>query len=183
MKPASVFVLMCLLASCNKPKLMEETTRLDIPHLDKVLVTFVRPSVMAPTTKFGLWDRENFIGELKVRSYIQYETTPGEHLFLAQGEVWSYLRANLQGGRHYVVKAEVIPGGHTPRVHLAPVIKGGRTSQEDLDKWFDDLDGFKPSEAMAGEYIGLNLAALKKAVKRYDDDRIVCETLSPGDAW
>ena len=172
-----------LLCTCSKNPLMVEAPRLDIPHLDKVVVTFIRSSIMAPTTKTGLWDRESFIGELKARAYIQYETTPGKHLFLASSEVWSYLEANLQGGRNYVVKAEVVPGGNSPRINLEPVVPGGKTTQEDINDWLKNLDGYKPSQEVSEEYVRLNLGALKKAVKLYDEDRIVSEVLSPGDAW
>ena len=175
--------LAALLCTCNKAPLMEETARMDIPHLDKAVVTFVRSSIMAPTTKSGIWDRENFVGEIKARSYIQYETEPGEHLFLAQSEVWSYLVAHLQGGRQYVVKAEVIPGSNSPRIQLTPVIPGGRTTKADIDEWFEDLEGYKPSESVAEAYVRGHLPALKKAVKRYDEGRVTFENLSPGDAW
>lgn len=171
-----------LLLSCKEP-LMKETPMKDIPHLDKVVVTFVRSSIMAPTTKSGLWDRDTFIGEIKARSYVQYETTPGEHLFLASSEVWSYLSANLQGGRNYVVKAQVVPGGNNPRIVLEPVRPGGRTTREDIDEWFEDLDGYEPDDKVAEEYVKTKLGAVKKAVEKYDNGRISCETIAPGDAW
>jgi hypothetical protein len=168
--------------SCKNP-LMVETAKLDVPSLDEVVVTFVRSSIMAPTVKGGLWDRERFIGEIKARSLVQYKTTPGKHLFLASSETWSYLEANLQGGRHYVVKAEVVPGGNSARLNLAPVVPGGRKTKEDIAKWLDDLDGYKPSKEQTEEYLRVHLGALKRAVERYDMGRIVAETLSPQDAW
>ena len=180
---AGLLTASLVIGTCNKSPLMVETPKLDIPHLDKAVVTFIRSSIMAPMAKAGLWDRENFIGELKVRSYIQYETTPGKHIFLASSEVWSYLEANLQGGRNYVVKAEVVPGGNSPRINLEPVVPGGKTTQEDINEWLKKLDGYKPSADASAEYVKLNIGALKKAVKLYDEGHIVSEVLSPGDAW
>ena len=162
---------------------MEKASKLELPHLDEVLVTFIRSSVMAPTTKAGLWDRERFIGEMKVRNIVQYKTTPGKHLFLASGEHWSYVEANLQGGLHYVIKAEVVPGGTQAQIYLKPIAPGGKTTKEDIEEWLSELDSYKPSEKEAEEYTKTHLGSVKKAIQRYDEGRVTFEEISPRDSW
>ena len=86
------------------------------PPQGKTLVTFVRPSNFGGAISFGVWDGEIFIGILGPDMSIQYETTPGEHYFLARAENWACVKADLAADRQYVIKANPIMGVWKARV-------------------------------------------------------------------
>lgn len=164
--------------------LMVQSSPLPAPDLNHVLVTFIRSSVMSPTLKAELWHRDAFIGELKARSYVQYETTPGKHLFMAKSENWSYLEATLQGGRHYVVQAKIYPGDYRARIELeAASPDDGKVTKAQIDGWLADLKGRTASPEVLKQEESERKADMMNALKAYDDGRIVPNHLRVNDAW
>lgn len=102
--------LLLLAGGCAALK-MEDTKVVETVPADKVVVTFVRPSiVLGDAYSVYLWDGDHFIGALSAGTMIQYETTPGEHLFLGRSENWTYATGNLEAGRRYLIKANMFPG-------------------------------------------------------------------------
>ncbi len=173
------------LTSCGvSSPLMVQTSPMPAPDLNHVLVTFIRSSIMSPTLKAELWHRDAFIGELKARSYVQYETTPGKHLFLAKSQNWSYLEATLQGGRHYVVLAKIYPGDYLARIELeAARPNDGKVTKAEIDGWLAELKGRKASPEVATQEESTRKGDALKAIKAYDDGRIVPNRLLVSDAW
>src|SRR5687767_6715547 len=74
-------------------------------------VTFVRESVwMGDGIHLYLWDGDTFIGTLSAGTLVQYRVAPGPHVFMANSENWSYVKADLQPGKSYFIKANMFPG-------------------------------------------------------------------------
>lgn len=165
-------------------ELMIPTTRIKAPEADYALVTFVRSSVMAFGVKVMLWDKENLIGELSPRKYVQYKAEPGKHLFLAKAENWFFLNANLSPGKHYIVRVKVVPGGYSAGVELAPALPfEDKVTKAEVDEWLFGLEAQRPMVDYAEVYKTPYLPEVRSAVKKYDEGKVDYITLNPGDDW
>lgn len=164
--------------------LMVPAKKIKTPEADYALVTFVRSSVMAFGVKATIWDRETLIGELTPRNYIQYKATPGTHLFLAKSESWSYLKANLSPGKHYIVTAAVYPGGNSARIELEPALPyEKKVSKTDVDSWFLTLGPEKVQDEYGEIYAAPYLPATRLAIQKYDEGKVDYLILNAGDDW
>lgn len=90
---------------------------------DKTQVYFVRASGLGSMINFTYFDGEKVIGQFKGSNYMIYECEPGPHLFWARSENKSFVEAELEGGKMYLI--DVIPqmGGIKAGVRLIPVNK------------------------------------------------------------
>lgn len=165
-------------------RLMKEVPRMELKDPDHAVVTFIRSSIMAPTYNAELWDRETPIGELSLRSYIQYKAEPGHHLFLSKSEHWSYLEANLMTGEQYVVKLEVVPGGNAPRLIFKPLSpRRDDVDKEDIEEWLANLKSKKMIDAQKKEYITRRIHEVQEAIAFHDSGKTVFENLYAEDFW
>ncbi len=164
--------------------LMNPVKRIKTPAADYALVTFVRSSVMAFGVKAKLWDGEKLIGELTPRKMIQYKAEPGTHLFLAKSEHWSYLKANLSPGKHYIVVTEVVPGGNSAQINLVPALPYEKeVSKTDVDGWLMTLTPESVQPDYAEVYAAPYLAETRAAIREFDEGKVDFETLNAGDDW
>ena len=164
--------------------LMIPAARIEKPEPDFALVTFVRSNVMAFGVKAMLWDREHLIGELNPRHYVQYRAEPGKHLFLIKSGNWSFLNANLIAGKHYIVRAKVYPGGNSAYIALEPALPfENDVSKTQVDEWLYSLEGEKALAEYAEIYKNPYLGEVRTAIKKYEDGKVDCDTLNPGDHW
>ena len=90
---------------------------------DKSIVYFTRANGMGALINFTYFDGEKVIGKFNGPKYIRYECNPGKHLFWARSENKSFVEAELEGGKIYII--DVIPrmGGLKASVLLVPVDK------------------------------------------------------------
>ena len=90
---------------------------------EKATVYFVRASSLGAVINFALFDGEQVIGRLNGMKYMRYECDPGKHLFWARSENKSFVEAELEPGKTYLI--DVIPqmGGIKAGVALMPVDK------------------------------------------------------------
>jgi hypothetical protein len=133
----SIGVVMCvaLLGACASMT-MQKASLVSAPQANTALVTFVRPSIfMGDGVSVDIWDGERFVGVLGAGTLVQYEAEPGEHLFLANAENWSYTTANLLPGRRYFVKANIFPGFGFARVALGVASK----TDSRIEEWQSNL--------------------------------------------
>ena len=72
---------------------------------------------------FALFDGEQVIGRINGMKYMRYDCDPGKHLFWARSENKSFVEAELEPGKTYLI--DVIPqmGGIKAGVALMPVDK------------------------------------------------------------
>lgn len=126
------------LTGCRKP-ITQQVAPLKPPGDDKVLVTFLRPSIYQNAIQFSVWDGDKLVGISKGGSYTQYLTEPGEHIFMARAENWSYVKADLLPGKEYFIIARTMLGFFKARVALDPINKGDDAELAKLDKWMAKL--------------------------------------------
>jgi hypothetical protein len=120
---------------------------------DHALVTFIRATSYGGAIDFGLWDGDKLIGVIDPKAYIQYKATPGEHVFLARAENWSYVKANLEEGRNYYILTNVSMGVWKARVVLVPITKGNeKYGQSEIDNWMSRLKPTTPDPAKVDAY-------------------------------
>lgn len=116
-----VSALLVALAGCVAAPMRDARFQGDAEPMH-ALVTFVRESVfMGDGMALDLWDGDTFVGTLSAGTLVQYKALPGAHVFMAKSENWSYVKAELRPGKHYVVKANMFPGVITMRSALTPV--------------------------------------------------------------
>ena len=90
---------------------------------EKATVYFVRASSLGAVINFALFDGEQVIGRINGMKYMRYDCDPGKHLFWARSENKSFVEAELEPGKTYLI--DVIPqmGGIKAGVALMPVDK------------------------------------------------------------
>jgi hypothetical protein len=102
-----LLIVMVPLAGCiGGLAKMERVAFVDEAAADKALVNIVRPRVfLGDGANVDMWDGDKFIGTLGAGKMIQYEATPGYHVFMVyvQGQ-WGAARGELKRGRTYYLK-------------------------------------------------------------------------------
>ena len=131
---------MLVLSGCAS-SMMQPAALQPAPAPSAAQVTFLRPSYFGGAIQFGIWDSDRFVGILEPGSYIQIQVPPGEHVFLARAENWSYVHADLEAGRQYFVLAKVFPGIWKARVAYDPILRGDPQTDAEIGQW---LSGLKP---------------------------------------
>ena len=131
-KALLLFGLFTVVLTGCASQIMVPASPIETPDNDKALVTFLMLSSMLTNTgsygqsitpiEYDIWDGEKFIGALSKDTYIQYEAEQGEHLFIARGGNWSFVKANIQTGKNYYLYLNVYPRLFGPwGVYLQPV--------------------------------------------------------------
>jgi len=174
--PKNLFAIMVLtlttavlLTGCVGSKYMRETNTLQQPGEGYALVTFVRPVSFGFGVECMVWDGEQFAGMLNAHKVLEYQASPGEHLFLAHTGNWSYLKATLEAGKHYYVVAKIFPGkavGFKVGVALNPVVKGGEVTDEQINEW---VSNGTPSEMIPEECAALQAKQLPRVREAIDN--------------
>jgi hypothetical protein len=172
--------VLLLMSGCAS-SVMTRTEPLTLEQPNRAMVTFVRPSLFGGAIQFGIWDGADFVGVLSAKSYVQYLVEPGEHLFLARAENWSYVKADLEAGKQYYIVGKVFPGIWKARVALDPVVKGDGTTQADIDKWLAELTPTKVIPEKFDGYVAPRLEQVKEAAAEVDNGDVKFEVLSRED--
>ncbi len=94
-------------------------------------------------------DGDSFIGTLSAGTLVQYRVAPGPHVFMANSENWSYVKADLQPGKHYFIKANMFPGFATARSALTPV----PNTDERIKTWPTKLKVMEVVPETKGKYV------------------------------
>lgn len=87
----------------------------------KAVVYFMRPSSSGGLMNFVFFDGDQVIGRLGGAKYFRYECSPGAHLFWAKSENRSFLEANLEAGKIYIIHAKSIMGVARANVQLKAI--------------------------------------------------------------
>lgn len=160
---AAVCALALLAGGCASVKMVDaRDTKVVEPG--KVLVTFVRQPVwMGDGIPVDLWDGEHYIGVLGPGHIVQYETTPGEHLFLGNAENWTYASGSLVAGKRYYVKANVFMGFATARVAFGIA----ENSDDRVDKWHAEYAAKAAPEQARAAFEAKALGDVQEAIQRF----------------
>lgn len=174
-----VLALAAFLSGCVSIP-MQPTQLVKAPGEAKALVTFVRPAVFfGDGMPIDIWDGPNYVGSLGAGSLIQHPVDPGKRLFMANAENWSYAAADLQAGKHYIIKANLFPGVITGRVAL------GTVTQQ--DPRLSELMGLKPMvapEKDRKEASDKKGGEARRAIANFESGKVSSfATVLPGDGF
>jgi hypothetical protein len=141
-----VFLLTVFVVGCGtiQPAIPEQTQ-------NSAIIYIIQPTSTVSITGFGsltigskfqLWDNDTWLGLLGSNSYIVYYATPGVHYFMARGENWDIVKADLKAGKTYYLKTSDTPGFTAVRVILEPV----DPKNPELQKWLDNATQITPKD-------------------------------------
>jgi hypothetical protein len=157
---------------------MRKTPLLSAPQATTALVTFVRPRIFfGDGVSIDVWDSERFIGALGPGTLIQYEVEPGEHLFIANAENWSYTSATLLPGKQYYIRANIFPGVMYGRVALGVVSK----TDPRIHEWQATLTPMQALPADQQARASKKQEAIRAAVAAFKNGQATFSTLRPED--
>jgi len=127
--------------------------------------------------KFGIWDKENFIGILTPKNYIQYKAFPGEHLFLARAENWAVIKGSLEAGKTYYILASPRMGAWKARVAMEVL----RPDDPRLNEWMRSLTPSTVDPGKRDAYVQEWLEPVRKAVENIEAGRADFIVINPSD--
>lgn len=132
-------------------------------------VTFVRQHIwLGDGIHLYLWDGDTFIGTLSAGTLVQYRVAPGPHVFMANSENWSYVKADLQPGKHYFIKANMFPGVLTMRSVLTPV----PNTDERIKTWPTTLKVMEVIPEKKDKYIQEQTPNARMALQGFKDGKV-----------
>jgi hypothetical protein len=147
------------------------------PAAEEAIVTFVRESIfMGDGIHLYLWDGDAFVGTLSAGTLVQYRTKPGQHVFMASSENWSYVKADLKPGKHYYIKANMFPGFATMRSALQPVESG----DDRVTAWPTKLKVKEVVPEQKDKYVATALPKARAALQEFNDGAV--KSFDMGDA-
>ncbi|NER10780.1 hypothetical protein SAMN06265375_102239 [Muriicola jejuensis] len=88
---------------------------------EKSIVYFTRANSLGALINFTYFDGDKAIGKFNGMGYFIYECEPGEHLFWARSENKSFVQAELEPGKTYLIDVQPRMGGLKASVKLVPV--------------------------------------------------------------
>ena len=137
---------------------------------DKALVNFVRTSIFfGDGVNFTIWDGRKIVGTLNAGHIIQYETEPGEHIFMCRTESWTYMKAVLKPGHEYFVKPFSYPGLWVARFGLRP--ENANVSKR-IDGWLKKLSPEALDAEAATEYLQSTMPLVEEAIEEYENGEV-----------
>jgi hypothetical protein len=173
-------VSLFILGGCAS-SMMQPVDRQPSPSSAAALVTFLRPSYFGGAIQFGVWDSDRFVGILEPGSYIQVLIPPGEHVFLARAENWSYVHAELEAGRQYFVLAKVFPGIWKARVAFDPIRRDDPQTNEEIAQWLTKLKPIGVIDAKVDSYTAPRVEQVRQAVADFRSGTVQSERLDAVD--
>jgi hypothetical protein len=173
-------VSLFLLGGCAS-SMMQPVARLKPPTSSGALVTFLRPSYFGGAIQFGVWDSDQFVGILEPGSYIQVRLPPGEHVFLARAENWSYVHADLEAGRQYFILAKVFPGIWKARVAYDPIRRDDPQTDKEIAQWLSGLKSIGVIDAKREAYIAPRIEQVRHAVADFKAGAVQSEQMDAVD--
>jgi hypothetical protein len=172
-----ILALLLSLSACGGMSVMKPTSMGIEPGRDYAVINIMRPSSMGGAIKFGIWDRDNFVGVLLPKSIIQYKASPGDHLIMARAENWSAVKATVDAGKNYYILAAPRMGVWKARVALSTLQPDDRR----LNKW-TRIRKVEIDQGRLGNYVEERVQSVKAAAAKYDNgEETVTDTLNPSD--
>ena len=165
-----------VLSGCASSMMLKAETKLE-PGPDYAVVNFIRPSSFGGAIKFGIWDKDNFIGILTPKNYIQYKASPGEHMFMARAENWAVLKATVAAGKTYYILGEPRMGAWKARVALTVA----EPNDPKVQKWMEKLTPTTVDPAQKDAYVQRTVEDVRTAVKNVETGSVPYEVMKVTD--
>ncbi len=96
----------------------DKSIELTNPQPGKSVVYFVRTNSSGYLINFRHFDYDKFIGKFAGAGFLRYECDPGEHVFWVGASNSSYVTANLEEGKIYVIETIPVMGMAYARVKI-----------------------------------------------------------------
>lgn len=123
------------------------------PSDGKCMVYIARRNTGAILLKFSIYDGETFLGKLGDNKYYAYECDPGFHVFIARSENTSYMEAELEAGRTYVIDVYTKMGVAITRVGLSSLNVGHKKYEKEREKFLKFIGKKKGELLISAENI------------------------------
>lgn len=104
------------------------------PTEGKSLIYFIRSGIMGFAVSFKYFDGDKYIGSLKGEQLFVYECDPGKHRIWANSENFSFIDADLEEGRIYIINTKAKMGGMKANVKLIPLDKNQKKFEKHKKK-------------------------------------------------
>lgn len=151
---------------------------------DKATLLIVRTSSLGAAINFKYFIDDQFVGKMNFGKYFKLEVQPGEHLIWAKSENRSFVQANLQAGKTYVLNAMPQMGAFKAGVYLKAVNHPDEKEMGKIQKYilkkklivYDETKRKLEQQDYAG-FIEKSLDYYKKKVKGYDNPEILTEPI------
>jgi len=169
-------VVLAVLSGCASSLMIRSETVL-VPGPDYAVVNFLRPSSLGGAIKFGLWDKDNLVGILTPKNYIQYKASPGEHIFMARAENWSIIKATVVAGKTYYILAAPRMGVWKARVSMEVI----RPDDSRLSKWMSSLEPIMMDPAQRDAYVNERVGDVRTAVQNVQAGKAEFDVMKPTD--
>lgn len=121
------------------------------PSEGKALVYFSRQSALGFLINFKFFDGEKYLGKFNHGKYLVYECEPGTHMFWAKAENMSFVEAELEAGKTYIIDAEPKMGMIKASVNLSPLDKNHEKFEKRKERILKSIREGKQYTATAEE--------------------------------
>jgi len=91
-------------------------------------------------TQFSLWDSDMFLSNIGSKEYLMFYMKAGTHYFMASGENWYVVEADLAPGKTYYFEVATLPGFSRPNALLKFIEPG----DPELDKFLQSSKMISP---------------------------------------
>ena len=95
-------------------------------------VVFMRSSLVGAAIKTSVYEvtdgQTKFIGIMKNKTKLSYETTAGNHIFMVVSEAADFMEANIATGKTYYSMITPRTGAWKARFSMIPIRNDGTTS-------------------------------------------------------
>ena len=160
-----------------------------------VTIVFMRSSMVGSMIKTSVYEVTNgetkFIGIMKNKSKINYQTTPGKHTFMVVSEAADYMEANLEADKTYYSMVTPRTGAWKARFSLIPVRNDGttdfNTGSKKFAKWKKKTKQVSMDEKSQAWYEKHKASVEEKHAKYWQKwqkkspEDLAARTLNPGD--
>lgn len=119
MRVFGFFILAILFSSFTS--LLSAQTEQNTEDPTKATLYIVRTSGLGAAINFKYFINDQFVGKCNYGKYLKLEVEPGEHLIWAKAENRSFIEANLEAGKVYVLNALPKMGAFKAGVRLQPI--------------------------------------------------------------
>ena len=160
-----IILIMCLLQGTV---LLAQTT--DENSDEKAILYIVRTSAIGKAINFKYFVDDKYVGKCNQGKYLILEIEPGEHIIWAKSENRSFVEANVEGGKTYVINAAAKMGGFKARVKLTAIDNQDEDALNKVKKYlskkklieFDAVELQKEQEELAD--------FISKSLKEYEEE-------------
>jgi hypothetical protein len=158
-------------------------------------VVFMRSSLVGMAIKTSVYEVTNgetkFIGIMKNKNKINYETTPGKHTFMVVSEAADFMQAEVISGKTYYSMITPRTGAWKARFSMIPIRNDGttdfNTGSEKFEKWKKKTKVVSMNEKSLAWYEKHKASVEEKRAKYWEKwlqksaDDLSARTLKPDD--